>query len=79
MTEHLLYGPQVGAVLHQLGGETVAQRVRTHLLLDAGGSDGVTQHDEHHLAREVMPTAVQKDILILTGLHLQVAAHVVYV
>ena len=72
VTEHFLHSTEVGPVFDQFSGEAVAEGVRADMLVDAGGIDGVLQHDEHHLPCEVAAAPVEENIALLPFLGLDV-------
>ena len=60
MSEHLLYRAQIGAALHQVRGECVAEGMRAYRLADAGSCRRLFDNDEDHLAGKPVPSPVQK-------------------
>ena len=48
--QHLLHGTEVGAALHEVCGERVAEGVWTDRLGDAGGGGQRFDNQEYHLA-----------------------------
>lgn len=64
MAEHLLHGAKVGAAFDEMCGEGVPERVRTHRLVDARLFYPLLDEHEDHLAGEVRPPTVQKDVIL---------------
>lgn len=60
VSEHALYGAQVGSAFKQGGGKAVAQCVRTYRLLYACLGTQPLYHYQNHGAGEVCASAVQK-------------------
>ena len=75
--QHLLHGTQIGTMLHQLGGKTVAQRMRTDTLSDTSGSNSFLQEYKHHLPAEVCTAAVQEQVVLLPRLRGNMTADIV--
>lgn len=48
VAEHLLNCPQVGSALKQVGGERMAERVRTDRLFNSGNLDQLFNNMENH-------------------------------
>lgn len=86
VAEQFLYLADVGPAREQVGGETVAEGVRTHLLVDSGGRSGRLDGVEHHDARQLPAVAVEEKriggffiarysaVFAQVGLHLHAAA-----
>ena len=68
VAQHLLDGTQVGTALEQVGGEAVAQGVRTDDLADAGQFAQLLDDVENHLAREHRAAAVQEQDVLAAAL-----------
>lgn len=68
VAQHLLHGAQVGAVLHQLGGEAVTERVGRDVLTDARRLYRLLKEHEDVVAAEVCTVAVEEDVLVLARL-----------
>src|SRR5687768_6246905 len=60
VAEHFLDGAKVGAALEQVGGERVPQRVRTHVLRDAGLLDVMAEDLPRSHARERRAARVEE-------------------
>ena len=74
VAQHLLDGAQVGATFKQMGGEAVAQGVRTDVFSDAGQFAQLLDDVENHLAREHGAVTIQKeDVLTAAFCRLMVA------
>ena len=71
MSQQGLNDTQVGTAFQQRRGKGVAQGVGRDGLLDASLLGLCLQHDEHHHTRQVCPSAVQEDIILLARLYLQ--------
>ena len=54
VAQHLLYGTEVGTILYQFGGETMAQTVRRDIFLNAGLLYRLFDKLEDRYAREMM-------------------------
>ena len=74
VTQHFLHGTEVGTVLHQFGGEAVAEAVWRHILVQAGLVDSLLDELEDRHAGEVVATEVEEDVLFLAGLGSELAA-----
>ena len=61
VSEELLYLADVGAPLQQVGGEAVAESVRTYLLVDSGGGRGLLDGIEYHHARQLPSLSVEEE------------------
>ena len=66
VAQHLLDGTQVGTALEQVGGEAVAQGVRTDDLADTGQLAQLLDDVENHLTREHRSTTVQEQDVLAT-------------
>lgn len=55
MSEHALYGPQVGSSLQQMGGKRVSESVGADGLFQAGLCGQFLDDMKHHDARDVLP------------------------
>lgn len=63
--EHLLYYPEVGSVLKQVGGERMSESMRRYLFPYAGGQRLLFDHIEHrHAAQRFAETVEEHEILI---------------
>ena len=65
MTEHGLYGAQVGSALKQRGGEGMAKRVWRHRLLYASLFHQVLDHEEYHDTSERLLAALADEDIVL--------------
>ena len=64
VAQHLLYGTEIGAALHEVRGERVAEGVRTDGLGDAGGCSQRLDNQENHFAGKLAATTVEEhDVL----------------
>lgn len=79
VSKHLLHGTEVGSILDQFGGETVTETVRAHVFLYPSGLHRILHHLKHTNTRQMVPTTVEKDIVFLSRLGMQVTAYFVYV
>ena len=61
VSEHLLYGEQVGAAFEQVCGKAMPERVWTDGLCDAVFLSQVFHDEENHLSREACSTAVEEN------------------
>ena len=59
---------QVGSTLEQSGGKTVSQRMGRNGFLDTRILCRILDHDENHYTGKMGTSAVQKDIIFLSGL-----------
>ena len=71
VAKHLLHGAEVGAAFDEVCGERVPEGVRTHCFLDARVFHPLLDEHENHLAGEVRPSAVQKDVILFAFLDFQ--------
>src|SRR4029077_15662791 len=60
VAEHLLYGPQVGPALQEVGGESMTEGGRAHALGDPGGLRGALDDPPHSPARKWRAPRVEK-------------------
>lgn len=76
VTEHFLYGAKVGPTFHEVGGEGVAEGVRTDFLCDACNFCQVLHHGENGHAGEFVAVVIKEyDVgSLLLYLHLLSAA-----
>ena len=65
MSQHALDGPQIGAAFQQMGGEGVAERMRTDILGDAGFFRQLLSMMKHHDAGEMVTPSLPKIQIIL--------------
>ena len=61
MTEHLLHCQKVGAAFEQVGGEAVAEGVRTDVFLDAVAFGQFFYDEKNHLPRQARTAFVEKN------------------
>ena len=55
MAEHFLDGPEVSAMIEEVGGEGVPEHVRGHVLLDIGGAGVVLDDAPDRAAAHAAP------------------------
>ena len=72
VTKHLLHSSQVGPILYKFSGKTVAQRMGTDMLMNAGVDNRLLQKQKDHLACQMPTASVEEDILLFSWLHRQV-------
>ena len=60
VSQHFLNRPQVGTAFDEVGGETVAEGVGTHVFPNASRDDASLQHGEGHLSRHFPSLAAQE-------------------
>ena len=70
MTEHLLYGTEVGAALKQMCGKRMPQGMRTDRTCYPRQRCQFLYYIEYHDPREMCAAAAQKQILLLAGLYI---------
>lgn len=63
VSEHLLYGAEVGASFHEVGGEGVPEGVRADGLFDACLLRPLFHEYEDHFTGEVAAAAVEKHVV----------------
>ena len=68
VTQHTLYGAQVGASFKQVGGKGMAERVRTDILGDAGRFRQVFNHVKHLDAGDTIAPSCQKYVIFVSYL-----------
>ena len=61
VAEQFLDGPEVGAVVEHVGGETVPERVGTHAAGEAGDAGVLLQHPTHTAGAEASPVLVEEE------------------
>ena len=65
VSQHLLYGPQVGSAFEQVGGEAVAQSVGADVFLNAAGFALFFNNVEYHdPAQPSSPTVEKENVFI---------------
>ena len=64
VTQHTLYGAQVGASFKQVGGKGMAEGVRTDVFGDAGLLRQFLDEMEYHDARDIFAPACQEYIVL---------------
>ena len=69
MSQHALDGPQIGAAFQQMGGEGVAERMRTDILGDAGFFCQLFYHVKHHDAGDIIAPSCQKYVILVSFLY----------
>ena len=69
VSEHLLHCTQVGAVAHKLGGEGVAETVRTYGLVYPRFLHRCLYKHKYVLPREFLATPRQKNIVLVAGFY----------
>ena len=79
VAEHLLHGAEVGTAFDEVRGERMAEGVRTHRLFNACVLHPLLDEHEDHLAGEVRPSAVQKDVIFLALLDFQLFTFAIHV
>ena len=68
MSQHHLYGPQVGTSLEQMSGKAVTEGVRTDVFGDAYLLGQLFDEVKHHNARDAVTPTGQEEGVFRTGL-----------
>ncbi len=62
--QHLLYGPKVGPVLQQMGGERMAKRMGTDRFVEPNGfGQSLNDRKDHGPGKLFAPAVQKKDVL----------------
>src|SRR5580692_10263930 len=79
MAQHFLYGAEVGATFHEMGGEGMTEGVGGNVLGNAGLPDKVFQEQEDHDPGEPAAAAIEKEDILMAGLDRYMYADILHI
>lgn len=79
VSQHFLYGAQVGAALYQVGGERMAETMGRYDFADTGFLHQVFDHQENHDPRKPRTSLIEEQYIFRPGLDRLVHAYLVFI